>query len=290
MNSEKTVLITGCSSGIGYCVARGLKQRGYRVLATARQAKDVERLQSEGMESLALDLSQSSSIQEAIGEIEARTGRRVYGLFNNGAYAQPGAVEGLQRDVLREQFETNLFGTHELICHLLPWMREQSEGRIIQNSSILGFIAMAYRGAYIASKYALEGLTDTLRLELRDTGIFVSLIEPGPIVSRFRANALRAYRDNIDSENSVHREAYNAVEQRLVKEGPTAPFTLPPEAVLERVVHALESPKPRARYYVTKPTYLFGVLKRLLPDVVMDAILDRVGSGERKRAMANSVE
>ncbi len=290
MNSEKTVLITGCSSGIGYCVAHGLKQRGYRVLATTRQPQDVERLQSEGLESLPLDLSQTQSIREAVEEIEARTGRRVYALFNNGAYAQPGAVEDLKREVLREQFETNLFGTHELTCRLLPWMREQGEGRIIQNSSVLGFVALAYRGAYIATKYALEGLSDTLRLELRDTGIYVSLIEPGPIVSRFRENALRAYRANIDSEASVHCETYQAVEQRLLAEGPTAPFTLPPEAVLKRVIHALESPKPRARYYVTTPTYLFGVLKRLLPGAAMDAILDRVGSGERKKALTDSVE
>lgn len=286
MNSARTVVITGCSSGIGHCVAHGLKARGYRVLATARQEQDIERLREEGLESLPLDLSQSDSIQRAVNAIEEKTARRVYALFNNGAYAQPGAVEDLKREVLREQFETNLFGTHELTCRLLPWMRERGEGRIIQNSSILGFIAMAYRGAYISTKYALEGLSDTLRLELRDSGIYVSLIEPGPIVSRFRANALRAYRDNIDSEASVHREAYRAVEQRLVKEGPTAPFTLPPEAVLKRVIQALENPRPKARYYVTTPTHLFGALKRLLPDGVMDAVLSRVGSGERKRAMS----
>ncbi|GAB4356353.1 MAG: SDR family oxidoreductase [Gammaproteobacteria bacterium] len=288
MQNERSVLITGCSSGIGYCVAHGLKGRGYRVFATARKPEDVERLCSEGLESLPLDLSRSESIRGAVEEIGERTGCRLYALFNNGAYAQPGAVEDLRRDVLRQQFETNLFGTHELTSLVLPWMRARGEGRIVQNSSILGFIAMAYRGAYNSAKYALEGLSDTLRLELRGSGIYVSLIEPGPIESRFRANALRAFRENIDREASVHRDLYHAVEARLSAEGPVAPFTLPPEAVLKRVVHALESPRPRARYSVTTLTYLFRFLKRILPDRMLDAVLDRAGSGERKRALSQA--
>lgn len=274
--SEKPVLITGCSSGIGLCVARGLKQRGYRVIATARQSQDVERLHQSGLESVRLDLADSASIQQAVAQILQMTDNRVYALFNNGAYGQPGAVEDLTREALRAQFETNLFGWHELTCKIIPLMRQQGEGRIIQNSSVLGFVALTYRGAYNASKYALEGLSDTLRLELRGSGIWVSLIEPGPIESRFRANAYAMWQRHVDPAGSHHRAAYRAMQERLTRDGAAAPFTLPPEAVLKRVIHALESPRPRIRYPVTVPTYLFGALKRLLPDRLMDQLLRRV--------------
>jgi NAD(P)-dependent dehydrogenase (short-subunit alcohol dehydrogenase family) len=275
MNTQ-TVLITGCSSGIGRCVAQGLKARGYRVFATARRREDVEKLTAEGLESLQLDLTDSGSIAAAVGELLARTGGRLYALFNNGAYGQPGAVEDLSREVLRLQFETNLFGWHELTNRVLPVMRRQGYGRIIHNSSVLGFVALPFRGAYTASKYALEGLTDTLRLELRGTGIHVSLIEPGPIESRFRQNAYTAYQRHIDPQSSVHRDRYKKLEERLIKEGPVAPFTLPPEAVLKKVIHALESRRPRARYHVTFPAYLFGALKRLLTQEALDRLLLRV--------------
>ena len=255
---EKSILVTGCSSGIGLCVARGLKTRGYRVFATARKESDVQRLCDEGLESLRLDLADSGSITTAVDEILARTRGTLDALFNNGAYGQPGAVEDLSRDVLRTQFETNLFGWHELTNRILPVMRRQGHGRIVQNSSVLGFVALRYRGAYNASKYALEGLTDTLRLELMGTGIHVSLVEPGPVTSRFRENAFRAYQENIDPDSSVHRDSYLAMEARLKTKGPAVPFTLPPEAVLRKVIHALESRRPRARYYVTFPTCLFG--------------------------------
>jgi NAD(P)-dependent dehydrogenase (short-subunit alcohol dehydrogenase family) len=161
-------------------------------------------------------------------------------------------------------------------------MREAGEGRIIQNSSLLGFVSLAYRGAYNASKYALEGLYDTLRLELADTDIYAVLIEPGPIESRFRANAFTAYKKNIDIEHSAHRDNYLATEKRLLKEGPAAPFTLPPEAVLDKVVKALESRKPRPRYYVTFPTWLFGSLKRILSSSALDRVLLKVSRGEQK--------
>jgi NAD(P)-dependent dehydrogenase (short-subunit alcohol dehydrogenase family) len=276
MTDARTILVTGCSSGIGRCVARGLKARGYRVFATARKPQDVEALAAEGLESLQLDLVDSGSIAAAVTEILARTGGRLFGLFNNGAYGQPGAVEDLSREVLRLQFETNLFGWHELTNRVLPVMRRQGYGRIIHNSSVLGFVALPFRGAYTASKYALEGLTDTLRLEVRGSGIYVSLIEPGPIESRFRQNGFTAYKRHIDPRSSVHRSQYERMEKRLTQEGPVAPFTLPPEAVLKRVVHALESRRPRARYYVTLPTYVFGVLKRLLTQQALDRLLIRV--------------
>ena len=277
MNPGKTILITGCSSGIGLCCALGLRQRGYRVFATARKSEDVEALKVDGFESFRLDLADSASIHEAVDRVLAATGGELFALFNNGAYGQPGAVEDLRREVLREQFETNLFGTHELTQRVVPVMRRQGYGRLIQNSSVLGFAAMAYRGAYNASKYALEGLSDTMRLELKGSGVYVSLVEPGPILSRFRNHAFAMYKRNIDPESSVHREKYLAMEARLQQEGPAVPFTLGPEAVLKKVVLALESKRPKARYYVTFPTYLFAYLKRILPDRALDWVLGRVG-------------
>jgi NAD(P)-dependent dehydrogenase (short-subunit alcohol dehydrogenase family) len=278
---QKSVLITGCSSGIGHCLAHGLRQRGYRVFATARQAADVESLTQTGFESLPLDLDSSGSIRAAVESVLARTQGQLYALINNGAYGQPGAVEDLSRAALRAQFETNVFGTQELTNLVIPAMRTQGKGRIIQISSILGIVYFAYRGAYNASKFALEALSDTMRLELRGTNIHVSLIEPGPITSRFRANAYAAFKRHIDREHSVHREYYARVEQRLGGEKPL-PFTLPPEAVLKQVIKALEARRPKARYAVTFPTTLFTVLRRILPVRALDSILAAVSiSGQR---------
>jgi len=277
--SARSILITGCSSGIGRCAALTLHRRGYRVFATARRPEDVAQLRSDGLTALALDLDSPQSIESALAEVLAQSEGRLYGLFNNGAYGMPGAVEDLTRDALRAQFETNLFGTHDLTRRVVPIMRAQGEGRIVQNSSLLGITAMAYRGAYIASKFALEGLTDTLRLELHGSGIHVSLIEPGPIESRFRVNAYAAYRRYIDSEASSYRDVYEKMVQRLQKPGPAAPFTLPPEAVVKRLIHALESPRPQTRYYVTVPTYAFGFLRRILSGRAMDAVLRMVSGG-----------
>jgi len=274
-----SVLITGCSSGIGHACAHGLARRDWQVIASARKTADVERLRSEGLSAVRLDLDDSQSIAEGLDAALQLTGGRLDALFNNGAYGQPGAVEDLSREALRAQLETNLLGWHELTCRVIPLMRRQGFGRIVQNSSILGLIALPYRGAYVASKFALEGLTDTLRLELRGSGIHVSLIEPGPIRSRFRDNARRAFDARIDKTSSVHREAYRRAEERLAKAGPAQPFTLPPEAVLHRLVHALESPRPKPRYYVTVPTHLFGTLRRLLPSRGMDWLLARISRG-----------
>ena len=280
LQQKKSILITGCSSGIGLCVAEGLHARGYRVFASARKEEDVAMLRERGLTAVQLDLTDSDSIGRALDEVLAQTSGTLDALFNNGAYGQAGAVEDLRREVLREQFETNLFGTHELTCKVLPVMRRQGHGRIIQNSSVLGLIALPFRGAYNSSKYALEGLSDTLRLELHGSGIHISLIEPGPVTSRFRANAFASYQRNIDKANSPFRETYEAMERRLTKEGPAAPFTLPPEAVLEKVIHALETTRPKVRYYVTFPTYLFATLKRLLPHRGLDWVLRRVSRGE----------
>lgn len=274
---KKTILITGCSSGIGYCAAHGLQSRGYRVFATARRQESVEMLRAEGLESFLLDLNDSDSIHHAVEETLNRSNGQLYALFNNGGYGLPGAAEDLSREALRAQFETNFFGWLELTNLILPVMRKQGYGRIIQNSSILGFAAMPFRGAYNASKFAIEGWSDTLRLELRGSSIFVSLIEPGPISTKFRANAMKIFERDIDIENSIHREKYITILDRLNKPGPTVPFTLPPGAVLAKIIQALESNPPKARYYVTFPTYMFGFLKRILPVSILDKLLAQAG-------------
>lgn len=276
MNTAKSILITGCSTGIGYASAIELAKRGHNVIASARKTEDVARLRQEGLMAVQLDLADSSSIQDGFkAALEIAEGK-IDALFNNAAFGQPGAVEDLSRDVLRFQFETNLFGTHELTNLVIPIMRKQSRGRIIYNSSILGLVAMPYRGAYNASKYALEGLADTLRLELHGSGIDVSLIEPGPILTNFRQNSFALYKKHIDIENSFHYAKYKNMEERLQKEGAAVPFTLPAKAVVDKVIHAVESAHPKVHYYVTFPTYLFTFLKRILPTPWLDNVLRRV--------------
>ncbi|DAB36228.1 MAG TPA: short-chain dehydrogenase [Sulfurospirillum cavolei] len=272
----QTILITGCSSGIGYTCAHGLKKLGYDVFATCRKEEDVARLKKEGLNAFRLDLCDSQSLHVALAWMLSLTNGRIDVLFNNAAYGQPGAVEDLRREVLREQFETNVFGTLELSNLVLPYMRAQKSGRIVFNSSILGFTAMSYRGAYNASKFAIEGFADTMRLELKGSGVEVVLIEPGPIRSAFRKNALAKFLRNIDQERSAHKDVYAKTLKRLQKTG-DAPFTLGAEAVLKVLVCAVESKYPKARYGVTFPTKLFALLKRILPTCMMDVIARKAG-------------
>ena len=270
--SQKSILITGCSTGIGLDAALTLHERGYQVIATARSEKDVSMLADKGLTALQLDLTDNASITNAVKQTLAITDGRLDALFNNGAYGQPGALEDLPTEALREQFETNVFGWHELTKLVLPVMRKQGFGRVIQNSSVLGFVCMPYRGAYNASKFAIEGLTDTLRLEFADTNIHFSLIEPGPIESQFRANALAKFKQHINMDNSKHKQQYQQQMDRLGKDVANK-FTLPPSAVTEKLIHALESSRPKARYYVTFPTHLFARLKRILPTRWLDSLL-----------------
>ena len=269
----KTILITGCSTGIGRCLAEGLKQRNYSVITTARKQEDIEALKQDGFEAVMLNLADSESIQSAAKTIMEMTNGQLYGLINNAAYGLTGAVEDLPVQALRDQFETNVIGTQELTNLFIPAMRKNNEGRIIQISSVLGFVTMKYRGAYCASKYALESLSDAMRYELADTNIKISLIEPGPIKSEFRNNVVTNFNKVIDRENSIYKDAYNKMEREV---GKKVPFTLGPEAVLEKVIHALETEKPKARYCVTFPTYLFAFLKRILPGTLLDKILVKV--------------
>ncbi len=278
-NSPRSILITGCSSGIGHACAHGLTRRGWQVVASARRASDVARLTGEGLTAVQLDLDDPASIAAGLAKTLALTGGRLDALFNNGAFGLPGAVEDLTREALRAQLETNLLGWHDLTRRVIPIMRAQGHGRIVHNSSVLGLVALPYRGAYVASKFALEGLSDTLRLELAGSGIAVSLIEPGPILSRFRENAYRAYQRYIDPAGSVHQNTYRRMIARLEKAGPAQPFTLPPEAVLGKLVHALDSRHPRPRYYVTLPTHLLGALRRVLSTRALDWLLRKVSRG-----------
>lgn len=272
---NKPILITGCSSGIGLHLAQTLKESGYQVFASARKQADVEKLTQLGLRCLQLDVANSASIKAAVEILLAETDGKLYALINNAGFGQAGAVEDLKREVLREQFETNLFGLVELTNSVLPIMHQQGYGRIIQISSVLGFVAMPFRGAYIASKFALEGISDTLRLELKNTNVYVSLVEPGPITSRFRQNSLALFNKNIDSKNSRFHKSYEATIVRLKTDGPAVPFTLEPEAVTKKVLVALKSTNPKPRYYVTFPTYLFAYFKRLLSTRLLDSLLSR---------------
>lgn len=270
---SRFVLITGCSSGIGLAAAKALGEHGFTVIASVRKAEDVTRLQQAGLLAVQLDLADPASIEQGAGAALVLAGGRLYGLFNNGAYGQPGALEDLPTEALREQFETNLFGWHHLIRQVLPAMLAAREGRIVQNSSVLGLVAMKYRGAYNASKFALEGYSDTLRLELVGTGVHISLIEPGPIDTCFRANARSAFLRHIEPAQSRHHAAYQQTLSRLEREGGARGFTLPSEACIPPLLHALTSKRPRHRYPVTFPTRLFAILRRLLPSRWLDRIL-----------------
>lgn len=265
MADRPCIIVTGCSSGIGAYCAGALRNNGWRVFATVRKPADLVPLEEAGIEALLMDYTDGPSIAALVQEVERRTGGRIDALFNNGAYGQPGAVEDLPTEALRRQFETNVFGWHELTRRVVPLMRRQGHGRIVQCSSILGLLPYRFRGAYTASKYALEGLSLTLRMELEGSGIHVSLIEPGPIDSRFTANALTHIRENIDLEGSAYAEDYKRQLARLDGTGPVNRHKLGPDAVYVALKHALTAGRPRPHYLVTTPARQGALLKRLLP-------------------------
>lgn len=271
---ERSILITGCSSGIGYDAAHGLRARGWRVFAACRAEADCARLRDEGFDSPRIDYADTDSIHNGLAEVLEATGGTLDALFNNGAFALPGAVEDLPTDGLRSLFEANFFGWHELTRWVIPVMRAQGEGRIVQCSSVLGLVPMRWRGAYVASKHALEGLSDVLRLEMRDTGIEVILIEPGPVTSRIRVNAIGHFERWIDWQQSPRRDQYEtSLLQRLYSDTGPDRFELPASAVTAKLIRALEARRPRARYYVTTPTYLMAAARRLLPGRVLDWLI-----------------
>ncbi len=274
----KSLLITGCSSGIGYDAAHTFHNRGWRVFATCRKEEDCARLREEGLESFQLDYADEQSVKEAVAEALNRTGGTLDALFNNGAYGCPGLVEDLPRQALREIFEVNVFGQFDLIRQVLPAMREQGHGRIVNNSSVLGFCALRFRGSYNATKFAMEGLTDTMRLELHGQNIHLMLIEPGPVTSDIRKNSIPHFEKWIDWKNSASRAVYEQIAMpRLYNEKRTKDrYELPASAVSAKLVHAFEAKRPAARYFVTTPTYLMNIFKRFLPTRAVDAIVRKI--------------
>ena len=276
MGMQRTILITGCSSGIGLAAATGMKARGWRVFATARDPNDLNRLRDEtGVEPVYLELLDPKSIADCADHVLAATSGKVDAVFNNAAFGQVGAIEDLSVDVMRQQFEINFFATHDLTRRLIPTMRANGSGRIVQCSSVLGFVSAPHRGAYCASKFALEALTDAMRYELHGSGIHVSLIEPGPIHSRFVVRAIEGLKANVDIEASPHRDVYLARLEKM-QAGGASRFKLEPEAVVKKLIHAVESARPRARYYVTVPTYIAASAKRLLPGRMADWVSRKI--------------
>ncbi|SMX46683.1 SDR family NAD(P)-dependent oxidoreductase [Maliponia aquimaris] len=269
--TDRSILITGCSSGIGFDAAQGLRARGWRVFASCRQQADCDRLRALGFEAPQLDYTDPASIDRALAEVLEATGGTLGALFNNGAYAMPGAAEDLPTEALRAIFEANVFGWHSLTRAVIPVMRAQGYGRIVNHSSVLGLVYAPWRAAYTATKFATEGLTDTLRIEMRDTPIHVVTLNTGPVTSKIRQNAIPHFERWIDWQASPRRAQYEAkLLKRLYEErGPDA-FELPPSAVTARLIHALESPRPRPRYYITKVTWMMSAAQRLLPTRALD--------------------
>ncbi len=274
--STKSILITGCSSGIGYAAAHGMRARGWQVFAACKQQEDCDRLIGEGFDAPLLDYTNEDSIHAALAHVLEQTGGTLDALFNNGAHGLPGAVEDLPTQALREIFESNFFGWHTLTRAVVPVMRKQGHGRIIQCSSVLGFVTMPWRGAYNATKFALEGLSDTLRIEMRGTGVEVVLIEPGPITSKIRVNSIPHFERWIDWKSSARTNDYeHNLNKRLYESSGPDRFELPADAVVKKLIHASEARHPKARYYVTTPTYIAGILRRILPTRALDWVLGR---------------
>ncbi|OHV69663.1 short-chain dehydrogenase [Mesorhizobium sp. LCM 4577] len=271
----RTVIVTGASSGIGAYCARALKAEGWRVFATARKPDDIAALEADGLEAFYLDYREPQSIAALVDAVLERTGGTLDALFNNGAYAQPGAVEDLAVAALREQFEANFFGWHDLTRRIVPVMRRQGHGRLVHCSSILGLAPVRFRGAYSASKHAIEGLMLCMRQELEGSGIHLSLIEPGPVTSKIASNGLTWFLKNIDVENSVHRADYQAQLARLQAGGSVSKLKPGPEIVHKALRHALLSQRPRPHYVVTLPARIGVALKRILPASLLYRVLAR---------------
>ena len=269
----QNIVITGCSTGIGLETSKYLREQGITVYPTARKTEDVEMLKSLGFEhAMPLDVTKPETIRKVIERVIEKEGV-IDVWFNNAGYGQPGALEDVRTEVLREQFETNVFGIHECTRQILPVMREQGYGKIIQHSSVLGLISLFGRGAYNASKYAIEGLADTLRLELDGTDIHVSLLNTGPITSHFRQTAMQKLRENVDIEHSIHKKKY---ESSLRAKKSNVPFNEEAVSVAKVVHHIVLAPRPKPRYYITKATYLLGYLKRILSTSMLDQVLRKI--------------
>lgn len=277
---QKTIFISGCSTGIGHDAALSLARRGHRVIASCRKEEDVSKLIELGLEVVKMDVNDEQSIVSAFSEVLEKTAGHLDVLINNAGYGQAGALEDIPRDALREQFETNVFGLMSLTKLAIPVMRKQGQGRIINISSVLGLISMPFRGAYNASKYAVEGLSDTLRLELKPSGIKVICIEPGPIASRFRDNVIDNSLKKIDQNNSHFRQQYHRMLNGYREQKEDSIFTKGTDAVIVKLIHAIEAQNPKAKYPVTIPAYLFVMLKRILTVKMLDRFISYLSKKE----------
>lgn len=284
--TPKIIFITGCSSGIGYDAAIALKSRGHRVIASCRQLVDVEKLQRLGLDTIQLDVNNELSIATAVDSLMKKTDGHLDVLINNAGYGQAGALEDVPRSALIAQFNTNVFGLMELTRLVIPIMRKQGRGRIINISSVLGFISMPFRGAYNASKYAVEGLSDTLRLELKPAGIDVITIEPGPIESRFREHAVDNSMQSIDIEHSHFKRQYRHMLNNFKAAKHHSRLTQKTDAVIHKLTRAIEENSPKPKYLVTLPTYIFMILKRILSVRLLDRCLFFVS----RREMEDSID
>ncbi|WP_296417891.1 SDR family NAD(P)-dependent oxidoreductase [Pseudooctadecabacter sp.] len=273
----KSILITGCSSGIGYDAAHGMRAAGWRVFASCRSQADCDRLSAEGFEAPRIDYTDPETIASGLNDVLTATGGTLDAVFNNGGYATPGAVEDLPREALRLNFETNVFGVHDLTTRVIPVMRAQGYGRIVQHSSVLGLITLPFRGSYNATKFGLEGLTDTLRVEMgRDTNIKIITMNTGPVTSDIRKNSIPHFERWIDWKSSARRAQYEkGLQKRLYQDNGPDAFELPPSAVTKKLLHACTHRNPKPRYYVTTPTYAMGLLRRILPTRALDWVLRR---------------
>jgi len=277
---EKSIFITGCSSGIGLVLAKGLQSRGHRVIASCRSPEDVTRLTDMGLETLQMDVNDSASIQSAFAEIAKRFSGTLDVLINNAGYGQAGALEDISREVMRAQFETNVFGLLEVSNHAIPLMRRQKSGRIINISSLLGIVSLPFRGAYNASKYAVEGISDTLRLELKTAGIEVIAIEPGPVASNFRDSVVDRSLQAIDMKNSAFAQQYRVMLDSYKQKKSDSVLTKSPDAVLKKVVHAIEARRPYPKYAVTLPAHLLMFARRILSTKALSALLAYISKKE----------
>ncbi len=270
----KSILITGCSSGIGYDAAHGMRAAGWRVFASCRKPQDCDRMRDEGFESPLIDYNDTTTLESGLAEVLDATGGTLDALFNNGGFATPGAVEDLPREALKANFETNVFGVHDLNVRVIPIMRAQGHGRIIQHSSVLGLITLRWRGSYNCTKFALEGLTDTLRLEMADTNIKIVTLNTGPVTSDIRKNSIPHFEKWIDWKGSARREQYErGLQKRLYEDNGPDKFELPASAVTAKLLKACTHPNPKPRYYITTPTYLMGFLRRILTTRALDRFL-----------------
>ena len=263
---KKTVLITGCSSGIGQATAKAFLEEDWLVVATARNPDDVTDLKAEGCETMALDVTDSEQVRDVV-ERTVEMGGGIDCLVNNAGYAQKGPLEDVTLADLHRQFDVNVYGPHRLARAALPHMRAQAKGRIVNVSSVLGRLAFAGTGAYSGSKHALEAMSDSLRAEVEEFGIDVVLIEPGTVNSTFHDRT----NDELPARRTpAYETLYELYDDAEVIAG-DGPLAVDPEDVAAAILHAGTCPEPPARYPVG-PLAEYGLYARYLPDSVRDAV------------------